>query len=72
MMTCPDLPQLKSGSVEVTGNHVNDTATFKCNGGYDLAGPQTITCRVINEVVSWSHVSPTCKRKTVFFLVTKY
>ncbi|XP_065845158.1 sushi, von Willebrand factor type A, EGF and pentraxin domain-containing protein 1-like isoform X2 [Oscarella lobularis] len=63
VMTCPDLPQLKFGSVEVTGNHVNDTATFKSNSGYNLVGPETITCKVINSTASWSHAPPTIKAK---------
>ena len=66
VMTCPDLAQIKFGSVEVTGNHVNDTATFKSNSGYNLVGPETITCKVINSTASWSHASPMIKGKALF------
>ncbi|XP_065845214.1 complement decay-accelerating factor-like [Oscarella lobularis] len=63
LMRCPGFAPPESGAVQIEGRTVNDTAKFKCNSGYDLVGPETLTCKVINNGASWSHVPPTCKPK---------
>ena len=71
-MKCPGLASPEFGTVQLEGRNVNDTAKFICNSSYDLVGHKAVTCKVINKVASWSHVSPMCKRKVVLFLFTKY
>ena len=67
-MKCPELAPPKNGTVEVKGQNVNGTATFKCDSGYNLDGHvEAIRCEFINKVASWSHIPPTCKRKDFFF-----
>ena len=65
-MRCPGLAPPQFGTVQLEGRNVNDTAEFMCNSGYDLVGPETLTCKVVNNDASWSHLSPKCKRKAVF------
>ena len=71
-MRCSELDPPEFGAVQLEGRNVNDTAKFMCNSGYDLVGNETLTCKVINKGASWSHVPPTCKRKVVLFLFTKF
>ena len=66
-MRCSELDPFQFGTVQLEGRNVNDTAKFMCNSGYDLVGAETLTCKVINEVASWSHEPPTCKRKGLIF-----
>ena len=68
-MSCPELAPPEFGAVQLEARNVNDTAKFTCNSGYDLVGAEAVTCVVINEVASWSHLSPTCQRKVILSLI---
>ena len=71
-MRCPELAPPQFGTVQLEGRNVNDSAKFMCDSGYDLVGAEVVTCEVINIGASWSHVLPTCKRKVILFLFTKF
>ncbi|XP_065845166.1 sushi, von Willebrand factor type A, EGF and pentraxin domain-containing protein 1-like isoform X1 [Oscarella lobularis] len=63
VMSCPELAPPQFGTVQLEGRNVNDTAKFMCDSGYDLVGHHAVTCKVINKIASWSHLSPTCQPK---------
>uniref|UniRef100_H2Z7B0 Sushi domain-containing protein n=1 Tax=Ciona savignyi TaxID=51511 RepID=H2Z7B0_CIOSA len=54
---CPSLSQPTQGSVVVTSRSVQGVATYSCNTGYRLDGPQVITCFSNGR---WSNTPPTC------------
>ena len=66
-MSCPEFGSFENGIIQSKNKHVNDTATFKCNKGYNLVGDETLTCQVIDDAASWSNKPPTCKRKGLIF-----
>ena len=72
MMRCPGFAPPQFGTVQLEGRNVNDSAKFMCDSGYDLVGAEVVTCEVINIGASWSLVPPTCKRKVILFLFTKF
>ena len=57
---CPDLTDPENGQVAVNGFAPGDIATYTCNSGYSLSGPETRECQ---DDSNWSGVVPTCIRK---------
>ena len=46
-----------NGMVMMTGNSVEDTATYSCDAGYSLSGVDMVTCLDDGQ---WSDPPPTC------------
>ena len=57
---CPDLDDIPNGAVMMTGNSVDDTATYTCDMGYELVGVMTVTCQSNG---MWDNPPPVCRRK---------
>ena len=64
---CPSLTPPTNGSVEINegGRDVGSEATYDCDEGFELEGPQRRTCQSNG---AWSGRVPTCKRKFVYSL----
>lgn len=60
-----DLDDPENGRVTLTGTSFGDTATFSCDFGYMLSGPETRGCMADGV---WSNSQPTCNRKDKFLL----
>ena len=56
---CPDQENPANGVVSQSGNSVGDMATYTCNDGYELVGPEVINCQ--NDG-TWDNSPPVCKR----------
>ncbi|CAG5085953.1 Oidioi.mRNA.OKI2018_I69.PAR.g11061.t1.cds [Oikopleura dioica] len=54
---CPTLVMIENGQVACTGSKYEDTCDFKCNDGYSLDGPATVTCLSGSR---WSSTVPRC------------
>ena len=57
-MLCSVLPDIRFGSVSLTGTGFGSVATYVCDAGYILAGSLTRTCQASGE---WSGEEPTCE-----------
>lgn len=57
---CLDPTDPPNGMVTVNGNSVGDTATYTCNSGFELDGPQDVTCEQTDDMASFSS-PPTCR-----------
>ena len=55
---CPRLIAPVNGAVQLSGVTPGATATYSCNPGYRLTGPETRTCQVN---VTWSDTAPVCQ-----------
>ncbi|CAI8013734.1 CUB and sushi domain-containing protein 2, partial [Geodia barretti] len=51
VVDCGELMDPENGAVNVTNTTFNSTATYSCNGGYNLVGDATRTCLAS---ASWS------------------
>ena len=61
---CPDPVDPLNGMVTFTGNSINDTATYSCNMGFELAGSATATCTQVDvNSAAFSPLPPVCRRK---------
>ena len=60
---CPLLQQPLNGRVVRNGRSVGDQASFTCNTGYTLVGPQSITCNRLEDTGVWSDNAPSCTSK---------
>ena len=56
---CGSLTDPDNGQVDHTaGTTLGQTATYRCNTGYNLVGESTHTCQATGE---WSGSAPTCQ-----------
>ena len=56
---CGDLDNPQNGVIDVSGTSFWDTATYRCNIGYQLVGEAVRTCE---ETGLWSGTAPYCSR----------
>ena len=64
---CMALPNPTNGQVMApSGTTFNNTATYSCDGGYELNGPMTRMCGIDS---SWTLTEPTCECK---FVIDKF
>ena len=60
---CRTLLDPPFGTVTVTGQQLEDEATYECNTGFELVGPPTRTCELQSPGnADWSGDEPTCRR----------
>ena len=66
VVTC-DRPMINDGSINLTANSTvyRSQAIFKCNPGFELSGPSTLTC---THTGNWSDSYPICKRVSCPYL----
>ena len=58
-MDCGTLPDTANGQVTLNaGTAMGQTATYRCNTGYNLVGESTRTCQDTGE---WSESTPVCE-----------
>ena len=58
--------------VTVTGNSVDDTATYTCNSGFELIGNASATCSQVDvNSAAFSPAAPECRRECYkcYFLI---
>ena len=55
---CGALPDIRFGSVSLTGTGFGSVATYVCDAGYTLVGSLTRTCQASGE---WSGEEPICR-----------
>lgn len=61
---CLDPTDPANGMVSFTTTSIDDTATYKCNEGFELIGVTSTTCTGISEdSAAFSPDAPTCRRK---------
>ena len=70
---CPELVNPNNGMVVLTGRFVGDTATYTCNPGHELNGPDVLNC-VDGGLVggTWDDRPPTCERKLPFETISAF
>ena len=69
MVECPALSNPTNGIVSFSQTTVFSKATYSCNDGYFLNGPQIRECQANG---AWSGIAPTCQGKKMylfFFIV---
>ena len=60
---CPVLSAPAFGSVSITGRRPGDTATYRCNTGFELIGPDTRVCGETDPgMADWDGEEPICRR----------
>ena len=57
-VACGVLTNPANGQVGQTGTTFGQTATYKCNTGYNMVGSSTRTCQAMGV---WSGSAPTCQ-----------
>ena len=57
-VACGVLTNPANGQVGQTGTTFGQTATYKCNTGYNMVGSSTRTCQATGV---WSGSAPTCQ-----------
>ena len=61
---CPDPADIINGMVTITGNSVDDTATYTCNSGFELIGIASATCTQVDvNSASFFPAAPVCRRE---------
>ncbi|XP_053399660.1 sushi, von Willebrand factor type A, EGF and pentraxin domain-containing protein 1-like isoform X1 [Mercenaria mercenaria] len=62
-VSCPDLPSIAvtNGSVSLESNGTTTVAVYSCPNGYEVSGPETLTC---NSSGVWDSTPSTCVCKT--------
>ena len=69
---CPDPVDPVNGMVTLTGNSVNDTATYSCDMGFELVGGATATCTQMDvNNAAFSPGPPMCRRKLLQYINVK-
>ncbi|CAL1545259.1 unnamed protein product [Lymnaea stagnalis] len=58
LVQCPQLGELRFGTVASTSNDYGSSATFSCNTGYNLVGVQQVECLSAG---AWSAAMPSCQ-----------
>ena len=60
---CANLPDPPFGDISLSGNSIGDVATYVCDPGAELVGPQTRTCEETDPgIADWSDEEPVCIR----------
>ena len=62
VITCPALPPIENGEVEISANTVGGEAVYRCDLSLALNGASVRTCMENGE---WSGVEPVCVGKRV-------
>ena len=55
---CPDLANPTNGVVTLSGNSAGDTATYMCNGRFELVGVPVLNCQ---DDGTWDNPPPVCQ-----------
>ena len=63
---CPPLAAPENGKVEVSGQTRGSNATYSCNIGFELSGPETVQC---TDEFLWSSDPPTCIGEVLMHLL---
>ena len=66
---CEDLKAPVNGEIVLSGNSPGSTASYSCNEGFELAGPETRTCQ---QNVQWSGDPPFCNETCDTCTACKY
>ena len=67
---CDNLPDPPFGDVSLSGNSVDDVATYVCDHGFELVGQSTRTCQQLNaQTADWSGEEPVCRCTYAFSLI---
>uniref|UniRef100_T1GE83 Sushi domain-containing protein n=1 Tax=Megaselia scalaris TaxID=36166 RepID=T1GE83_MEGSC len=56
---CPELAKPSLGSVDISGRHFGNRATYSCPVGYNVVGLQSRLCQADG---NWAGAEPACKQ----------
>ena len=72
-IVCDLLPGIENGEISYSGDEaltvgVGNVATYSCNRGYRLIGPEMRTCEDVGAGITgeFSNTEPSCERKSAF------
>ncbi|XP_071847709.1 uncharacterized protein [Apostichopus japonicus] len=57
---CSSLQAPARGSLDCQTQYLGSTCTFQCNNGYELDGPETVSCILQSTRPTWDGVPPRC------------
>lgn len=63
MHRCNSLQTPARGSLICPTQILGAACHFSCNEGYDLQGPENLTCILQDSTPTWNGIAPTCKRE---------
>ena len=69
LLKCGILNNPSNGGISATGSIVGSTATYFCNGGYELVGS---TFRVCQPNGQWSDSEPSCQSEFMDTLISAF